>query len=267
MNRKITRSRAKLAGKATKILDSRTLKFSHKRLSELLTEGLSVLDVGCGTGTITKGISEIVGPSGQVVGVDNNPALIERAQELYNHIPGLFFEVGDIYHLKYHDRFDIVTSARVLQWLSNPRKALLVMKSVMKPGGQLLILDYNHEKIAWEPDVPLSMKRFYSAFLKWRSDAGMSNIIADQLPEFFEEVGMENITVSSQHEKVIRQDKDFLKRMDIWTDVVASRGLQMVEDGYITEEERSITEKEYRNWVKHSAKSQMMYLLAIEGIK
>ncbi|WP_243633380.1 class I SAM-dependent methyltransferase [Paenibacillus xerothermodurans] len=181
MESNVARNRAELSGKATNILDSRTLTSSHKRLAELITEGMTVLDVGCGTGAITRGITEIVGPTGRAVGIDSNPALIEKAKQNFGDTPGLNFEVGDIFNLPYKDEFDLVTSARVLQWLSNPFEALNALKCATKPGGQVLILDYNHEKITWNPEPPLSMKSFYSAFLKWRSDAGMDNAIADHL--------------------------------------------------------------------------------------
>lgn len=266
-NSKIARNRAKLSGRATNVLESRTLMSSHRRLADQLTGGLTVLDVGCGTGTITRGIAEAVGPKGRVVGVDSNPVLIDRALQLYGDIPWLTFEVGDIYHLNYKDEFDIVTSARVLQWLPNPETALYMMKSATKLGGQILVLDYNHEKIEWSPDPPSSMRHFYAAFLKWRSDAGMSNTIADELPKLFKKIGIKEIIVTPQHEKVTITDKDFQKKVCIWEDVVASRGLQMVKDGYITEKERVTAKKDYQLWIKNNAKSQMMYLLAVEGVK
>lgn len=223
-NSKIARNRAKLSGRVTNVLESRTLMSSHRRLAEQLTGGLTVLDVGCGTGTITRGIAEAVGPKGRVVGVDSNPVLIDRALQLYDDIPWLTFEVGDIYHLNYKDEFDIGTSARVLQWLPNSETALYMMKSATKSGGQILVLDYNHEKIEWSPDPPSSMRHFYAAFLKWRSDAGMSNTIADELPKLFKKIGIKEIIVTPQHEKVTRTDKDFQKKF------VFGKMLWLVED-------------------------------------
>lgn len=41
----------------------------------------------------------------------------------------------------------------------------------------------------------------------------------------------------------------------------------MVKDHYITEAERCLAEKEYREWIKEDAMSQSMYLLAVEGKK
>lgn len=267
MESDVARDRAELSGRAAHVLDSRTLAASHKRLAELLEEGMTVLDVGCGTGAITRGIAEIVGPKGRVVGIDSNPALIEQARQSFGGITGLEFEVGDIFHLPYENQFDIVTSARVLQWLSDPAGALKSLKSSAKPDGRLLILDYNHEKIAWEPEPPTSMRSFYEAFLKWRSDAGMNNAIADRLPELFRLDGIGDVTVTPQHEYVDRTNNDYATRIGIWADVAASRGLQMVKDGYVTEFERAAAETEYREWIMDTAVSQSMYLLAVEGRK
>jgi hypothetical protein len=146
-------------------------------------------------------------------------------------------------------------------------EALAGLKSATKSGGRVLILDYNHEKISWVPEPPLSMKIFYSSFLKWRSDAGMDNAIADHLPNLFKQVGINEIVINPQHEMVKRTDNEFISRISIWADVAASRGIQMVKDGFITESERATAENEYRNWVNKTAVSQTMYLLAVEGRK
>ena len=61
------------------ILDRRNLWRDHRVLAARLSPGLSVLDVGCGTGAITKGIAEAVGPGCLVVGVDRDPAHVDRA--------------------------------------------------------------------------------------------------------------------------------------------------------------------------------------------
>jgi ubiquinone/menaquinone biosynthesis C-methylase UbiE len=261
------RGRAELSGKATNVLDARTLADSHKRLAQLLDKGMAVLDVGCGTGAITRGMATVTGPMGRVVGTDNNPALIEKAKQACGDTPGLHFDICDIYALPYEDEFDIVTASRVLQWLAHPPEAIRAMKASAKPGGRTLILDYNHEKIAWEPEPPASMKSFYAAFLRWRSDAGMDNAIADRLADLLQEAGLQHIVATPQHESTKRGDPDFESRIGIWAEVAASRGLQMVKDGYLTENERAQAETEYRAWIDAVAVSHTMYLLAVEGVK
>ena len=56
---------------ATKIFDNRKLEVDYRTLMPLLKEGMIVLDVGCGTGAISKDIANIVGRTGRVVGIDN----------------------------------------------------------------------------------------------------------------------------------------------------------------------------------------------------
>lgn len=160
---------------------------------------MAVLDIGCGTGAITSGIAQIVGSQGKVVGIDSNHQLIEEAKQKWCEIANLSFEVGDIYNLDYSNEFDIVTSSRVLQWLSSPKTAVKSMINAVKEGGQIVILDYNHEKIVWQPEPPKSMQKFYGQFLKWRSDAGMDNRMADNLDVIFQECGLSEIHVSPQH--------------------------------------------------------------------
>lgn len=248
------------------ILDTRSLATGHRRLAELLRPGLSVLDVGCGTGAITRGIAESQGSHVvRVVGVDVNAGFIHDARRRHAHVPGLAFEVADAYTLPWPATFDIVTAARVLQWLARPADALRAMARAAKPGGRIVVLDYNHEKIAWEPEPPESLRRFYATFLGWRAGAGMDNAIADHLGILFASVGLEAVQTGAQHETTRRGDRDFAVRAGIWADVAATRGHQMVADGAIDEPARARAEREYRDWVADVGATQTMYLLAVDG--
>jgi SAM-dependent methyltransferase len=228
---------------------------------------MRVLDAGCGSGAITRGIAEAVAPGGHVVGLDANASLIEEARRLHADVPGLAFEVGDIYRLPYQGALDIVTAARVLQWLADPGAALRSMITAARPGGWIVALDYNHEKLAWQPDPPESMRAFYAAFLRWRADAGMDNAIADHLAAHFTDLGLRSIQVTSQPETTRRGDADFTTRIGIWAGVAQGRGKQMVQDGYLTEAQRLAAETDYRRWIETEAQSQTLYLLAVEGVR
>ncbi|WYP27232.1 methyltransferase domain-containing protein [Alkalihalobacillus sp. FSL W8-0930] len=267
MNNHIADQRASIYGNQSSILDRRTLQTAHKQLAERLEPGMTVLDIGCGTGAITKDIAIAVGEKGRVVGMDNNPSFIEKARTIHADVPNVQFEERTIYHLNKENSFDLVTCSRVLQWLANPLEALRQMVLATKVGGRVIVLDYNHEKIIWDPLPPKSTNDFYSSFLKWRADAGMDNAIADHMQSLFHEAGLTHTNVTAQHEETVHYDTNFDQRAGIWADVMAGRGRQMVMDQYIKEEERAIAERDYREWVTRSAKSQTMYLLAVEGIK
>lgn len=262
------RHRAEMPIGTGDILSSRTLATAHAYLDQVLKPGQSVMDIGCGNGAITRGIAQKVGPEGRVLGLDVNARLIEDVRERHRDVSNLSFDVADIYDLSaYLDTFDIVTSARVLQWLDNPKAALIQMMRATVPQGRVIVLDYNHEKIAWDPDPPESARRFYQAFLKWRADVGMDNQIADHLASLYAEVGLSNVTVTPQHETTRRGDPDFDQRISIWAQVMASRGHQMVADGVISEEERADAERQFREWAQGAARSQTMYLLCVDGMR
>src|SRR5690606_38344341 len=136
-----SRKRAAMPVGADSIISARSLQRSHARLHELLRPGLSVLDVGCGNGAITRGAAERVGPGGRVVGVDVNERLIEDARRLHAaNLPNLSFDVADAYDLGFREEFDVVSAARVLQWLRGPAAALRSMVEAAKPGGLVIVL-------------------------------------------------------------------------------------------------------------------------------
>ncbi len=261
------RDRAHMPAGANAVLNARTLHNAHRRLADLLRPGMAALDAGCGTGAITRGIAEAVGPSGRVIGMDANEALIAEARGLHGDVPGLSFEVGDVYSLPYEASFDIVTAARVLQWLAEPRLALRRMAAATREGGRIVVLDYNHEKIAWDPQPPETMVTFYSAFLRWRDEAGMDNAIADHLAGMFTDLRLRDVAQTAQHEQTRRGDPDFGTRIAIWGQVAQTRGHQMVADGFLTEAARAAAELEYGEWAKREATSQTMYLLCVEGVR
>src|SRR5688572_15992192 len=112
----VAKHRATMPHGTGAILDTRTLANAHRRLAELLRPGMSVLDIGCGTGAITRGIAESQGSHvTRVIGVDVNAGFVDNARARHAGVPGLSFEVADVYALPWTASFDLVTAARVLQ--------------------------------------------------------------------------------------------------------------------------------------------------------
>ena len=137
----IAEHRAHMPEGTQRILNARSLQTAHRRLAALLRPGLTVLDMGCGTAAITRDIAAAVAPHGQVVGVDVNAALIAEARRVHGTVLGLSFEVCDVYTLPFRAIFDLVSAARMLQWLTRPLDALRMLVAASKPGGRVVILD------------------------------------------------------------------------------------------------------------------------------
>ena len=65
---------------------------SQKILADILTEGMPVLDIGCGTGTITRGIADVLGARGRVLGGDSIPVIFNFQHKLTNRMDYDFHE-------------------------------------------------------------------------------------------------------------------------------------------------------------------------------
>jgi ubiquinone/menaquinone biosynthesis C-methylase UbiE len=248
---------------ANKVLDRRNIENSYSSLLGLLTSELSVLDVGCGSGAITADIAQRV--NGKVVGIDFSQHLIEMAQKNYGHIPNLSFEVANINDYVSDESFDLVIAARTLQWVNNPVEVVAKMVSLLKTGGKVSINDYNHTKIEWSPAPPKSMLDFYDAFLRWRHDAGFDNQIADNLSSIYKSLSLSDINIIKQHETCLRGEEGFEAAIRIWHIVAETRGKQVVQDGYCSEELRKQAIADYDTWIITDAQQMTLYLLAVEG--
>jgi ubiquinone/menaquinone biosynthesis C-methylase UbiE len=248
---------------ATKIFDNRSLANDYRHLTQILKPGMNVLDVGCGTGAISKDIANIVGENGKVIGIDNTEKFILSGQKSYQNVTNLELMPIDLFDFNPIEKFDLIISARVLQWLSNPKEALLKMKSLLKPNGQISILDYNHTDLNWNPLPPESMQAFYKTFLKWRLDAGMNNEIADDLPNLLEEVGFHTVEKINSDEFYNEERIDYKSKIGIWSKVAGSE--QMVEEGYLDNQLRLKAIEEYDLWITTSAISMTMKLNEVRG--
>ena len=130
-----------------------------------LSEGMSLLDCGCGPGPLTLGFAELVAP-GRVVGIDIEPTMIDQANQLKSDggPDNLEFQVGDIYDLSFEDgEFDVVFSSAVIEHLSDPVRALREVLRVTKPGGigAVIRTDWSFPFIV--PECP-ELSRFFELF-------------------------------------------------------------------------------------------------------
>ncbi|MGC4056178.1 MAG: methyltransferase domain-containing protein [Paludibaculum sp.] len=246
-------------------LGRRTLEADHRQLARLLRPGLSVLDVGCGVGAITLGIAKAVAPDGQVLGVDRDPNHVEASSANAAQQPNLRFELGDGTDLPYRAQFDVVTSARTLQWIADPARAVAGMVRAAKRGGLIVILDYDHEENRWDPAPPSAFQHFYQAFLAWRHSHHWDNRMASHLPGLLEAAGLVEVVSYAQNEVTERGEPDFPERSTLWIDVIRSVGTQLVQDGFCTEIELELARSGYKDWVDAELTRQTLAMQTVTG--
>jgi ubiquinone/menaquinone biosynthesis C-methylase UbiE len=231
----------------------RTVENSAAYVIPHLGAGTSILDVGCGPGTITLDLAARVAP-GAVVGIDAAPAAIEAAEEeaARQGRSNVEFRVADLYALDIaDDRFDIVHAHQVLQHLTDPVRALREMRRVCKPGGIVAARDADYEAMTWYPAVPemSAWLRMYDAVA--RSNDGEPNagrfLLAWAHAAGFTEVD------ASVGAWCFATPEDRAWWGDLWADRITESAIaeQAVEIGAATETELQAMAAAWRTWTIH----------------
>jgi ubiquinone/menaquinone biosynthesis C-methylase UbiE len=118
-----------------------------------LREGMRLLDVGCGPGSITLGLAQAVAP-GEVLAVDLSSDVLSEARGLAAErgVTNVRFEQGDVYGLAYPDgTFDAIYAHQVLQHVPRAVEALHEVKRLLVHGGLVGVRDSDYGTCTWSP--------------------------------------------------------------------------------------------------------------------
>jgi SAM-dependent methyltransferase len=134
----------------------RTAENSAAYLLPHLSSGTTVLDVGCGPGTITADFATLVTPARVVaLEVSEGALAVARNEIVRRGLTNVDFVIGDVNALEFaDDTFDVVHAHQVLQHLGDPVAALREMRRVTKPDGVIAIRDSDYAAFAWYPRLP-----------------------------------------------------------------------------------------------------------------
>jgi ubiquinone/menaquinone biosynthesis C-methylase UbiE len=158
--------------------------------------GERVLDVGCGSGAVTRTLARRVAPGGRAVGMDTSAALLAVAREHANEAglgATIEFKVGDCRALPFPDAsFDAAVAATTLSHVPDPARALAEMVRVTRPGGRVGVFDVDGDLTLFaHPDRELTRK-IVAAF----SDQGWVNgWLMRELPARCAALGIENVRI------------------------------------------------------------------------
>lgn len=144
----------------------RTVENSAPYLKPHIKPDMTILDVGCGPGSITVDLASLV-PKGRVIGVEYVSDPLDNARELAAErgVTNVEFRVGDIYSLDFpDDHFDIVHVHQVLQHLAEPVKAIQEMRRVTKANGGIFAARETANFTLY-PDTP-TLKAFFDTTFK-----------------------------------------------------------------------------------------------------
>lgn len=123
------------------------LKYKRASFALLRLEpGAMVLDVGCGAGEDAAALTELVGPSGLVMGVDASHLMLAQARERHSGSGArLEFRRGKAEALELPSAtFDAARADRLLHLVRQPAAVLQEMGRVVRPGGRVVISEPDH---------------------------------------------------------------------------------------------------------------------------
>jgi len=134
----------------------RTAENSAAYLLPRLKSGDTLLDIGCGPGTITADLATRITP-GRVTALETTEQALDLARSEVGRrgLDTVDFAVGDVHALDFpDDTFDVVHAHQVLQHVGDPVTALREMRRVTKPGGVIAVRDSDYAAFAWFPRLP-----------------------------------------------------------------------------------------------------------------
>jgi ubiquinone/menaquinone biosynthesis C-methylase UbiE len=180
-----------------------------------------ILDVGCGTGVLTRVLARWPNVA-SVVGVDSAPALLEKARAAAADLTNVSFHEGDGRSLPFgEETFDVVTIDSTLSHVPGPERAVDEVFRVLRAGGCLAVFDgdYATATVALADHDPLQVC----------VDAMMANSVTDRrimrrLTDVLTACGFEVVSFRSFGFAETSNDGYMLTVVDRGADVLASQG-------------------------------------------
>jgi ubiquinone/menaquinone biosynthesis C-methylase UbiE len=178
-----------------------------------LKTGFSVLDCGCGVGSITLDIADLVAP-GQVIGIDVDESQLEiaRINAQKRGLTNVSFEQSNAYTLPFADKsFDAILAHTLLYHLSDPVRALREFYRILTPGGVVGISDDDLETATFSPDLPF-WHRVVELWTQVMRHNGGNPFYSRHLRRFLLEAGFEKtagFAVAAEHYGTLDKTRQF----------------------------------------------------------
>jgi SAM-dependent methyltransferase len=154
--------------------------------------GMRVLDLGTGLGHVASAVAELVGPDGEVVGIDLDPRMLEHARARTEHLPQVRFVEADVAQWRDDAPFDAVVGRLILFHLPDPVGALRHHLEGVRPGGRVVMLDYDIGGLRTEPADAFT-ERMTALVKAAFCAAGADPTIGSRLQRILTECGVQDV--------------------------------------------------------------------------
>ena len=227
----------KSAGFNNYLRKNRTIENCCAFMEAEIKQSYSILDIGCGPGTITSGFAKMA-PHAAVTGIDIHDSQIQLAKKYAQaeSYQNLAFQQGSIFELPFPDNsFDLVFVQTVFVHIPDHPKALAEIKRVLKPNGIFANREIINSYVIITPYSQLLEKTktiFHNGIIAMggRPDAGLF------MGESIMEAGFRDLKQSMKWERSPEGDTEHF--LNITSPILHGElGLQAIRNGWITEEE------------------------------
>jgi ubiquinone/menaquinone biosynthesis C-methylase UbiE len=170
-------------------------------LIPLLRPGMSVLDCGCGPGTVTVDIAQRLG-EGTAVGVDLDESQIRLGRELARQrgCGNVSFEPGDVYRLPFADAtFDAAFSHALFEHLSDPLRAMRELWRVLKPAAPAVVCTPDWGSFLYSPATP-ALLTAVRTYCELQNRNGGDVYIGHKLLDYARQAGFERVRATARYE-------------------------------------------------------------------
>lgn len=119
--------------------------------------GLSAVDLGCGTGELTRQLADLL-PDSLVLGVDTSAEMLNQSQAFAR--PGLSFRQQNLADVE--GKFDLIFSHAALHWVENHPWLFARLWDQLLPGGQLLVqMPHNFDHLSHRLAADIAQNHFH----------------------------------------------------------------------------------------------------------
>lgn len=160
-----------------------------------LTRGMTVVDLGCGAGGMTRFLSGEVGPEGRLIGIDVDERVLQTAASTTSarvRVP-VTWEAASAYETGLPDAsVDFVVARQLFQHLTDPARALGEIARILKPGGRVCILD-THDALLWLQPEPQGHTEFVARAAAQQRMRGGDREIGRKLAALMTEADLDDV--------------------------------------------------------------------------